>query len=180
MDGAFLQGLRDAKALLDDGIFSQEEFESEKAKLTAERDARAAAAAQPAAAHSGPDLGTARGDGAADSTVMGTFPIIMCATCALCLCSCDCIVLQRAFSLAAAPQHRCWAEWPGRAWNRCPALRYRRNGRRPPELCSQLRLSRNPGEVWRGGLLVRRVLGPGWIGQALCPQPPNSSRRSMP
>ena len=47
MDGAFLQGLRDAKALLDDGIFSQEEFESEKAKLTAERDARAAAAAVP-------------------------------------------------------------------------------------------------------------------------------------
>ena len=37
----YLQGLRDAKGLLDDGIFSKEEFEREKAKLTAERDVRA-------------------------------------------------------------------------------------------------------------------------------------------
>ena len=38
MDSVYLQGLRDAKKLLDDGIFSKEEFEGEKAKLTAERD----------------------------------------------------------------------------------------------------------------------------------------------
>ena len=39
-----MQGLREAKALLDDGVLSQEEFNTEKAVLVKERDERKKAA----------------------------------------------------------------------------------------------------------------------------------------
>ena len=42
MDPAYIQGLRDAKALFDDGIFTQEEFDREKSTLLAQREERAA------------------------------------------------------------------------------------------------------------------------------------------
>ena len=36
MDPTYVQGLREAKALLDDGVFSQEEFDRAKANLDKE------------------------------------------------------------------------------------------------------------------------------------------------
>ena len=42
MDPTYIQGLRDAKALYDDGIFTQEEFDREKSTLLAQREERAA------------------------------------------------------------------------------------------------------------------------------------------
>ena len=49
MDSIYVQGLREAKGLFDEGVFSAEEFEREKMKLTAERDARQAAVQDTAA-----------------------------------------------------------------------------------------------------------------------------------
>lgn len=42
MDQEYVQGLRDAKALLDEGVFTQEEFDREKQTLLAQRNERAA------------------------------------------------------------------------------------------------------------------------------------------
>jgi len=55
MDAAYVQGLRDAKALLDEGIFSSEEFMREKESLLKQREDRTAdrhRVAAAAAAHS--------------------------------------------------------------------------------------------------------------------------------
>jgi hypothetical protein len=46
MDPVYLQGLRDAKALLDDGIYTQQDLDKERVKLEKQRDERAAAAVQ--------------------------------------------------------------------------------------------------------------------------------------
>jgi hypothetical protein len=50
MDQAYVQGLRDAKLLLDDGIFTQEEFAREKETLLKQREERAAERAKLGAA----------------------------------------------------------------------------------------------------------------------------------
>ena len=43
MDPTFVQGMREAKALLDEGVLSQGEYESEKARLFKQREDREAA-----------------------------------------------------------------------------------------------------------------------------------------
>jgi len=50
MDPLYVQGLREAKALLDDGILTQEEFNVEKLELTQQREERKQAPANPPSA----------------------------------------------------------------------------------------------------------------------------------
>ena len=45
MDPTYVQGLREAKALLDEGVLTQEEFNKEKNELVKQREERRAAAA---------------------------------------------------------------------------------------------------------------------------------------
>jgi hypothetical protein len=45
MDPTYVQGLREAKALVDEGVLTQEEFNKEKNELVKEREERMAVAA---------------------------------------------------------------------------------------------------------------------------------------